>query len=760
MKSRLQGLIYTFLATLAIYAVIKSNIPKKAPLYMRFLKTVEDLRNDFCQKASSDLQEFYKTTSSDYEYDLEENNELMEKIKKYLLSDTGSLNTDTIITEVKEYFSKSPGYILILVLFIILVLLFIPYLCCSCGKCCSCIPGICLKCPKLQIIIALIFCALALVNCFIGYSENSNIIDGIYGLGCSILKVEEHIVDGDEAQIKKPFWVGINGIIDKLEDINKNISLLKESTSEIRSEYEVQVLPEFPKFREDVENEYEERKEAQVSSPDPNNHNKLVPSYLKEDNYYNYKNALSNIDDEITTYNSLISSNIDTILDYIDEGSKKTEFIKDTIENIRKDILKPINSTSSSIVEAINSKEELLDKIDSYSRKTMNLLFSINLVVVIALGISLILVLFCNFGKCIIIISWILLYVLMLVTFFLGAIFGLVGSFAQDASSNVKYIINNIEGSGLDGVSIDEKVKDIAQICLKGNGSLSQSDIIPQDFGKSVIEKVYSLESFINEKIDLIDNNVPISTTENLKIYNIINTSKIYLKEIIEPLNEVKQYINSSYSDTKLDQASKIYDSWEINKNDCVKDLPLCQKQINYLENTEGQFNCCLIITEWEENDIKNRYDGLKTSDNQNADEIIIEYFKAMKEYLRTSNELVSEIIEKNSVFNTTFIDIGQKVKDILFEIIDLFKPLRQGFDEIVGNDGKSILEILNCNFLKRDSNKIIEELHDTFGQTFKTTSKLFLLISGYELAITVFVMIILKSLGNKDKISSDDIEK
>ena len=246
---------------------------------MRFLKTVEDLRNDFCQKASSDLQEFYKTTSSDYEYDLEENNELMEKIKKYLLSDTESLNTDTIITEVKEYFSKSPGYILILVLFIILVLLFIPYLCCSCGKCCSCIPGICLKCPKLQIIIALIFCALALVNCFIGYSENSNIIDGIYGLGCSILKVEEHIVDGDEAQIKKPFWVGINGIIDKLEDINKNISLLKESTSEIRSEYEVQVLPEFPKFREDVENEYEERKEAQVSNPDPNNHNKLVPSY-------------------------------------------------------------------------------------------------------------------------------------------------------------------------------------------------------------------------------------------------------------------------------------------------------------------------------------------------------------------------------------------------------------------------------------------------------------------------------------------------
>ena len=152
-------------------------------------------------------------------------------MKDFLTDSSSAQNLG--VDEVKEYFSKSPGYILILVLFIILCILFIPYVFCVCCKCCCCIPESCLNCQKLYIIAGLVFCGLALVNCFIGYSKNSGIIDGIYGLGCSILKIEYHLIYGYEYKSEKPFLAGIRGIIDKLNDASKNITALKNQTLNI-----------------------------------------------------------------------------------------------------------------------------------------------------------------------------------------------------------------------------------------------------------------------------------------------------------------------------------------------------------------------------------------------------------------------------------------------------------------------------------------------------------------------------------------------
>ena len=45
----------------------------------------------------------------------------------------------------------------------------------------------------------------------------------------------------------------------------------------------------------------------------------------------------------------------------------------------------------------------------------------------------------------------------------------------------------------------------------------------------------------------------------------------------------------------------------------------------------------------------------------------------------------------------------------------------------------------------------IIEHLYNSFGSTFKTTSTLLLMISAYELAMTLIILIIMTSLGKKD---------
>ena len=111
---------------------------------------------------------------------------------------------------------------------------------------------------------------------------------------------------------------------------------------------------------------------------------------------------------------------------------------------------------------------------------------------------------------------------------------------------------------------------------------------------------------------------------------------------------------------------------------------------------------------------------------------------------------LLNKIKDQNKVYNNSFISISKEEVNVLNNIKDIITPLRETFNEIVG-DG-SIFEILNCQFLKRDFNKVIEQLYNSFGSTFKVTSTLLLMISGFEIVMTLLILIIMTSLGKKEE--------
>jgi hypothetical protein len=743
MKSGIQGLIFTFIATLTIYAIIKSNISQKNLFSMRFLKNIDELRDDFCDKASDELKEFYPKTSPDYDFTPNTSNELLQRIMKDFLTDSSSAQ-NLGVDEVKEYFSKSPGYILILVLFIILCILFVPYVLCVCCKCCCCIPEGCLKCQKLYIIAGIVFCGLALINCFIGYSKNSSIVDGVYGLGCSILKIEYHLIYGDEYKSEKPFWAGIRGIIDKLNDASKNITALKNQTLNIKTQLNINATQFINEFRVKLNNEYDTRTAHKVPNPDPSQTDFITPLYF---NLYgprdNQDTCLGKIDYEMDKYTSTSSNSIYEVLDIISEASENTEFIDQNIDLINENIETNVNSINSGIGDKISEYESTLDDIDSYSRRIMNSLFSVNLVLVLAVGASLILLLLCKFGLFILCFSWFLVYILMLLTFFLGAVFGLIGSFVQDASAGVKYLIDNIDS---EDIKMDAQIKEIAQICLKGNGSLAHSSLIPINFDTSIIENVYSLEKNIDNATQLIKNYEPLSTAANLEMYNIMTKKKEFLQELETPLKNIRKYIDFSEENTKVNSNTKIYDNWEINETECREGYKYCKKDdstIHYfIEETENDEKCCLIITEWGLNEIKMRYENIEPKETITP--TVENYYNSIMSYINENELIKNEIISQNEDFEKDFKTLGDNIIGVLKNILDLFKPLRQGFDEIIGNN--AIFEILNCKFIKRDINKVIEELYNSFGDTFKSTSTLLLMISAYELAMTLIILAIMKS--------------
>ena len=83
----------------------------------------------------------------------------------------------------------------------------------------------------------------------------------------------------------------------------------------------------------------------------------------------------------------------------------------------------------------------------------------------------------------------------MLLSILCGFVFGLIGSFTKDASSAAKYLTDNIQ-------KINYKEINILDICINGNGSLAQTDLIPINFDTSIVDDIFNLEKNITNGIN------------------------------------------------------------------------------------------------------------------------------------------------------------------------------------------------------------------------------------------------------------------
>ena len=714
------------MGTLAIYSLVKTGVSEKIPkLRLLSSRTVKEIRDDMCSKVP-ELEEFYKEQSPEYEFSSSEGSDLLIKIIKDFVK--SSSNSQEIGKgEVQDYFEENAGYICILILFIILCILWIPYIFMVCFKrCLCCCPNSCQNCPKFLLIGGIVLCGCAAINCFIGYTENGKIVDGVYGLGCSVLKVEQHLLDGDEYQSKKPYWAGLRNITQKLEETRDNITNLKIMINDLKNSTEN--LTE--SFKSNLASEYNERRKQKVENPNPYAQTKEITPKILESYGPPDKGdtALGLINTEISWFKEYYNAGINKIYETIDNVDDT--YIED-MNKIIDDLNKNIKKTNKTISNRITEYDDTLDDINSHAKTYINTFFSINLIIVIIVGVSLVLILMCQKGTMILCISWLFLYILMLLTFFLGAVFGLIGSFIQDASYGGSYLTKNLN----EIETLDSQALDIAEVCLNGNGSLANSELIPSDFDLAKVDNVFELENDINVDFEILENYTINSTEENKKIYESIMTSKDKLVEINEALNEVRKYIDSSVQDSET--TSEIEDEWQINEADCTYSIKRNDNLRNLKEEDES--GRCFIISEWSEEEIGKIYTGMDHY------QTIIDYYNSITGYLDSAGELVSQIIIKNNEFNASFYYIKQEGISGLENINNTIVPLKESYNEIAGEDN-SIFEILNCKFLKRDVNKILVEMHDSFGGTFKNTSTLLLLISAFELGMTIFILAMAKS--------------
>ena len=715
--------IYALISTILIFGFMKSNISPKEkiidPIIARLLatKSADEMTHELCSKSSSDLENFYKENSPDYTFNPDSEDKFLNDL---IIKLANGSSLDISSNELVDYSKDNGLLIVVIILLVILFLLWIPYIICVCTKSCCCIPDSCLD-KKLNyfLIVALVLSVAVAICCFIGYDQNTDILHGIFGLGCSVLKIENHLVHGDEYTKEIPYWIGLTPIVDKflstevqLQNISDNSHSIETKKNNTENLWE--------EIKRNLNNEFSAKNSTTISNPKPNCVN-ITPSYI--DNYgpINETNTLlGSIYRESEIYKNESFKLISNIIEVINIRNSELDETKKGIERLSEELNNSVTKIEDAIVSTIGEYYKYFDDVDSYVRKTMNILFSLNLAIVVFFGVSIVFLLCCKCGGIFVCISWFFIYIFMLISLLLGCVLGIVSAFIKGTSSATKYLIQH----NIDKINFGET--DVLNSCLNGNGSLSNVGSITLDFDSSIVNNIYNLDNNITYVINYIDNYKFNSFKNNEETYELLkNEPHKVTNELGVALNTINNKVLSCH------------DRWEITKEDCGSDYyPLKNSLRNLLEEDKIY---CLAIKEWNKEAIEKKYQSCVFKDEA------IEYFGTITNFLKENNNLINELETKNREFESSLNIMKESEKEILYDVRNIIKPLRELFESNI--NGGSIFEIMNCRFVKRDFNKFIEILYDEFGGPFKTTSNLFIAISVAEILLTIFVLIIMKSL-------------
>ena len=736
MKTKVLNILFiTFFTSLSIYTIVKSDFFER--LNLSFYFSLNFLSSKEIEKSILQLIEFYKNAGLDYKYNPPKGSEEFNSLAEDIFSDED-------VKWIKEIFTR-PITIFFFILIIFLIIAWIPFCCCICCKCCLCTPEKILKYSKIFAYICFAICLAILISCLVGYKKNSNILHGIFSLGCSVLKIGHHLIAGDDYKVK-PYWSGITPIVTILNETKLNISNLLFVVKET-NERKKEVDNIFLSFSYDLYQEYHIRKNATIVNPEPNQElDLIIPKYL---NFYGPPSEtnttlLGGIQEELGQFNPFTTSLLIDILEIIDLPTKVQELIDKGLSSAVELLDENINSIDKTIGNALGEFGNSLEKFDSFMRSFMNILFTVNIVLILIITLSLILIFFYKFGHCLLCFSWFFLYLFMILSLILGCIFLIIGLFIQNISSGISNFIVNIEKKR--DTDFPETAINIIDVCFNKDGLLIHSNVFPPEFNSTVVEKIYSVETDILKDINDLNNYEFISTNKAENQYNeFINNPKTYINELEISLNNIQTYIDNSIENTHVSTESNFKDRWELKKEDCQEEY----KYISPNTKTSGE-KSCLILTEWKNEEIQERYKEIKSKDEININEIIDNYYNSIINCVSSNEELVSEIKKQNNRFKQEFVDLKKNIIEIFNNILKVVKPFRESYSSIVG-DG-SIFNILNCNFFKRDFNKLLEVLYIEFGTTFRKTSDIFLTICIFESIMTLLTLVIIEGFLKKDK--------
>ena len=710
-----------FLSLTSFFAYTHSKlIPQDIKIF-----STEETTQEICSKSSNDLLEFYETHNSSYSFDPPKVSEEVEEIIK------SALSYDSPEKQIRDYIMGNVFMLIfIIILFVIYVIVGFPFCIIICCKTCKCgIPKYCEGHRKSLMITGLVFTIIgALLTC-IGFSKNTSLGNGIFGVGCGVLKMEQHLLNGDEYKNSGIYWYGLKPTVKKLDSISDNIRGTFDKCDNLHIELE-KIQNKLDDLNEKINTE-KQMKDKKYTNPKPVGEEKITPIFL--DKYNQYLDYTSNaINQNIDQKNLKIIEGILSFLSQI-----KAQNILEPFNNFLLNLEQYSNDIDGSFDGLVNKYKDILDSIDNYSRIVIIVFFSFNLAILLGIIVSMILHYYgkSRFFLCSL---WSLMYIFLLLGLVLSGVLLVLGNIFSDLAGGIKIIIRDINTitvkSDNDMVGIIFKfLTRIADTCLNGDGLLLKDKQFIDEGGEEVdvesIDKFSNLNQELVERINSINSISIVSINETQKYFQELSSNP---KNNIEELNGALQEITNYIKENKIVEGDIIY-NWGILDSDCAQ-----------------EDNTCYVITKWDKNSVGEYYKDKLNGGEEN----IQKYYTKVMEFWTNVETDMKKIIQKQEEFYSDVETLKQLQINYINILISTTNPDGKGADSTTFN----LNNLLNCGFVKRDVNKVIEEIYSSLGMNMMFTGFLLFFISLFEFIASVFIMLFFA--GAYFKAEREDIAK
>ena len=643
--------------------------------------------------------------------------------------------------------------------------------CCCCDCCCCC----CCKkegCKIPCFIFTYVFYALVVAVCIYGLTQSNKIFEGIANTECSILKLLEQVIDGEIKQTT-PRWIGISGINGLLDGLITQINYLKETTitkfegkkgriGTAENEFTTE-MSDFDTFCYNSGNYPTDYAKviSDISNPSDYNGKSFVLDIIKSVGHRENTNSdypsptflyLLNLEysEVAERTNGYISTSETSFRDILGqragEVTQSLEKAKKTLNKLKK----PFDKINNQIGNKISDYSK---QIDDKGKLVVKLVFSVLMVMNVALGVLVIFIGLCSmksckdccFCRCLFKfcthLLWNVLALLMILSFFVGSILSLVGRIGGDAMELVSYTLseenlNNDEDPFLIGQADD--VKNYLKICLHGNGSL-ESEF---DLGDSLqhfedIDEVLNGLDNVTRKFNELRGDLPAIKTFKEQIKDrtqyrtddikLIGVSTNYLISLKDTLNSLNNAINN-------EDNSK--DNWGISDTEDIS----CDSGNNNDNIVAGKHKLHPNLCKPDDRDWIIASTNTNIKDPARIISLIVDIIKNLQSEASNSFQDKFKLLEtKYSAYLDSYIHMIEFLEEIISSLIGDIK-------EIAG-DGK-IFSFVNGKFIGINIEIILKYLKYSLGQDLYTVG-LCLDIVGLSLILSISSTILLLAIIN-----------
>lgn len=704
-----------------------------------------------CKKASSNLQDYYKTYDSSLMDVSSRSLEVIEYYPDYIKAIFNIIENEGDMQEnLMNYIKHAVSAFMFLILGIVCAvawLFFCFFCCCNCCCCCCCKQPEC-KCTFL--FVPIIFDLVIIICCVVGIFTSSNMFTGLADVECSLMKFISEINTGEkrEGGVK---WIGFEGVLNMFDKIKTKINAVKEEAeNELNERYDILNTKKVD-FKNNIAYTYQNM----LDPRDPDSPLIFDTSYLFQimeegtlnrvdvgvlDILYNY-GPITNEEKflyQVYEQFNLMTKQADEYLKKAHDSFQKIfqENAINTLIEYSQNSIKQLTISIDGIKDEIAKYVvEYSDPIESYGKYIVKIIYIVILSLAFFSILSIVLMYItaeeCCYGKCccgkgfaktLSHISWNLMSLLLIFSFILCGLVFLLSYLGKDLVKVISVIFGRNNLYSKNPILIKGDVSDYFSECIHGVGDLAYTlGFTREDSSTFEFDELNSIMNDINEiKSQVSQSDVVIAKfkeeLENRKnfhdvnIYDFNTTIWVNLDKLINNFNDL--IINEEG------------DVWTLNDT-CPKEdyilvhLPPPDVQVTNKNVTEPKSKDCLNFEEWIE-----KYPLRYREVVYILDITYTTVLKAARFYVGAVNNItyyinnglpIPALEERIVLVENAYNDVLDYEKETLkiynktiYDVIGVFNSLNKG--------GDSLFSFLNCKFIGNNILIILKNLEEAFA--------------------------------------------